>query len=81
MLEPATILALDVQGLAAAIRSGRTTSAEVLEAYKARLREVDNACNAVTAFVEEADTWAKEADEHLARTGQPLGPLHGVPCI
>lgn len=36
--------------------------------------------NCCTEFLtEEALTRARELDEHLARTGRPVGPLHGLP--
>jgi Asp-tRNA(Asn)/Glu-tRNA(Gln) amidotransferase A subunit family amidase len=30
-------------------------------------------------FFDQALERAKELDEHLCRTGQPVGPLHGLP--
>jgi amidase len=30
-------------------------------------------------FVEKALARAKDLDEHLAKTGTPVGPLHGLP--
>jgi amidase len=78
-MDSAAILAMGVADLAAALRDRRVTSTEVLQVYKTRCVHVDRACNAVTCFVEEASGWAKEADEHIERTGEPLGPFHGVP--
>lgn len=73
------ILALSVRELALAIRCRTVSAARVLQAFRRRAEIVDAACNAVTCYVEEAARWAAEADEHLQRTGQVLGPLHGVP--
>jgi amidase len=78
-MDPTVILTMSITDLAAALRSRRVTSVEVLQAFKTRCVEVDRACNAITCFVDEAETWAQEADEHIARTGEPVGPLHGVP--
>jgi amidase len=65
--------------LARAIRSGEVSSAEVVEAYLARIAEVNPRVNAVVQLTDEAArARAKEADEALAR-GEVWGPLHGVP--
>jgi len=53
---------------------------EALYVYRKRAQQVHEACNVVMSFVSEADQWAAEADDYLLRTGQVLGPLHGVPC-
>ena len=65
--------------LAAAIREGRISSAEVVEACLARIEEVNPALNAVVQLrAEEARADARRADEAIAR-GESWGPLHGVP--
>jgi amidase len=65
--------------LARAIREREVSSAEVVEAYFARIAEVNPKVNAVVLLTEEAArARAKEADEALAR-GEVWGPLHGVP--
>lgn len=65
--------------LAAGIREGRTSSAEVVEACLARIEEVNPALNAVVQLrADEARADARRADEALAR-GESWGPLHGVP--
>lgn len=60
--------------------SGKLTSVETLEAYLKRAvlaHQLTNCC--VQFLVPYARDLAKKADEHLARTGKPLGPLHGLP--
>jgi amidase len=65
--------------LAAAIRAGRVTAAEVLEAHLAWIEQHNPALNAiVTLDAERAYERARAADEALAR-GEVWGPLHGVP--
>jgi len=68
-----------VRALAAAIRDGRVTSAEVVDACLARIDEVNPALNAVVQFrADAARDEARQADAEVA-AGDPLGPLHGVP--
>lgn len=65
--------------LAAAIRAGEVSAAEVLEAHLAQIDRHNPALNAViTIDAERAYERAREADAALAR-GQLWGPLHGVP--
>ncbi|CAE7268156.1 FAAH [Symbiodinium natans] len=75
----ASILALDIEELAAAIRERRFSALEVLRTYRARAEEIHHACNAVAYWLPDAEREARQADEHLQRTGEVLGPLHGVP--
>ena len=66
--------------LAAAIRSGELTSAEVVEAHLERLAEWNPAINAVVVeLADEARAAAAAADERV-RGGGDLPPLLGVPC-
>ncbi|MEV0085119.1 amidase family protein [Saccharopolyspora sp. NPDC050642] len=56
------------------------SSREVLAAFLSRIEETNPAVNAiVTTCPEEAERAARRADDALARTGEPLGPLHGLP--
>lgn len=65
--------------LAAKIRSGATTSREVVEAHLARIAAVNTELNAVVEV--RPDEVRREADDADARvrSGAALGPLHGVP--
>ena len=68
-----------VRSLAAAIRDGRVSSVEVVDACLARIDTVNPALNAVVQLrADEARADARRADEAVAR-GEPVGPLHGVP--
>jgi amidase len=65
--------------LARAIRTGETSSEEVLQAHLRRIAEVNPLLNAVVhVAAESARTEARAADARLA-AGAPVGPLHGVP--
>src|SRR5262245_65225643 len=65
--------------LARMIRSRQTTSTEVVEAYLARIEEVNSIVNAVTVVLaDEARAAAATVDQALA-AGTPLGPVAGVP--
>ena len=65
--------------LAAMIASGKTTSAEVVDAHLARIEEVNPHLNAVTVTMADAARAAAAAVDEAAAAGAPLGPLAGVP--
>ena len=68
-----------VRALAAAIREGRQSAAEVVDACLARIESVNPALNAVVQLrSDEARAEADRADHAVVR-GESLGPLHGVP--
>ena len=67
------------RALADAIRDGRVSSAEVVEACLARIEEVNGQLNAVFQIQHDAARGrAAEADRAL-EAGEVWGPLHGVP--
>ena len=67
------------KSIAAAIREKRMSSVEMVDAFLARIEEVNPALNAVVQLrAEEARADAQRADAALAR-GESWGPLHGVP--
>lgn len=74
-----SVLKLSLEELVRALAKGQLTSLEVLRAYRARAEVIHRACNAVAFWIPDAEARAKQADEHLQRTGEVLGPLHGVP--
>ena len=74
-----SLTSLTATQLAAAIREGRTSSVEVMEAHLAEIAARNPALNAIITLDEEgALSRAREADAALAR-GEVWGPLHGVP--
>lgn len=65
--------------IAAAIRAGKISAVEVLEAHLAQIEKHNPALNAVVILeADSARQRAQEADAALAR-GEVWGPLHGVP--
>jgi amidase len=80
-MEPVTELwQLGAVELAERIRSREVSSREVLEAHLARVDAVNGDLNAIVrVLADEAREAAARADEAVA-AGEPLGPLHGVPC-
>src|SRR5689334_10293665 len=65
--------------LAQAIRNKTVSSREVVQAYLARIEQVNPRVNAITeVLAEQALSMAQQADT-LASQGQWQGPLHGVP--
>jgi fatty acid amide hydrolase len=70
---------LSASEMARQIAAGQLTSVELVEAHIERIAAVDPKLNAVVVpLFDQARREAKAADE-ARRTGQPLGPLHGVP--
>src|SRR5262247_63048 len=78
-MDQKSLQALGAVEAARLIREGAVTSVEVVEACLARVKEVDGQVQA-WAFLdpEHALAQARAADE-LKLSGQPIGPLHGVP--
>ena len=66
--------------LAEKIRSGNTSSREVLEAHLARIDAVNPHLNAVVRRLDGEALAAADAADRALANGAPLGPLHGVPC-
>ncbi len=62
------------------VTHGRTSVALVNECLT-RIAELDPQLGAVLALNPQAGSDAAAADEHLRRTGEPLGPLHGIPIL
>ncbi len=70
---------LSAAEIAIGIKEGTFSATEVTQSVLSRINDKNPELNAITVeFPEEALTAAAQADEALA-SGQPLGPLHGVP--
>ncbi|MCX4826671.1 amidase family protein [Streptomyces sp. NBC_01142] len=64
----------------AALRERRITSRSLLDQHLAHIAKANPKLNAVvTLDADGARAAADRADQHLATTGKPLGPLHGLP--
>jgi amidase len=72
--------AYDATALAEAIASQKLTSVAVVTAFAKRAMVAHQlTCCLTEWFMDEAIARAKQLDDHLASTGQTVGPLHGVP--
>ena len=68
----------DATGLARRIRSKELSPVEVVHAFLDRADAVNTGVNAVVVDIPEALERARAA-ERIVSSGDPLGPLHGVP--
>jgi amidase len=66
--------------LAGKIRAGEVSSREVLDAHIARVEQCNGAVNAVVRLLTDEARAAADAADAAVASGDPLGPLHGVPC-
>ena len=70
---------MNIQKAAAALRAGKTSSAALTAAAFDRIREENPRLNAIQTTMEDsARARAQQADAEL-KSGQDLGPLHGIP--
>jgi len=75
--EPRTmIVAMEIESLLAALRSGDISPVEALEAFQAKALVVDREINAVCDFILEASDWAKNL---VLLPEEQRGPLFGLP--
>lgn len=65
--------------MARAIREGRISSLEAVDACLARIEAVNPAINAVVGLAPDSRERAREADARRARRSAPASPLDGVP--
>src|SRR4051794_7413167 len=68
----------------AAFRSGSLTCRQLVEAYIARIEAYDRAGPRINSVITVAPNALDEADRldaELARTGDLVGPLHGIPIL
>lgn len=73
------LYSLSATELAHLIRAGEVSATEVVEAFIARIEQVNPALNAlIIPLFAEARTQAQAAQQALAQ-GESVGPLHGVP--
>ena len=71
---------LSALDLAASIRTGQTSSREVLQAHYDRVDAVNGHLNAVVRRLDDDAFAAADAADAVVAAGGPMGPLHGVPC-
>lgn len=81
---PFRVMEATISDIHLAMKEGRLTARELVEAYLLRIEAYDRAGPALNALIvvnPRALERADELDEHLARTGQLAGRLHGIPVI
>ncbi len=66
--------------LAQKIRSGETSSREVLEAHLERVEAVNPHLNAIVRRLDDTARAAADAADRAVAAGDDLGVFHGVPC-
>jgi len=70
----------DIQDLVSAIKSRHVTSLQLTTAFCKRAAIAQQLTKCLTEICfERALQRARELDEHLVRTGEVVGPLHGIP--
>jgi Asp-tRNA(Asn)/Glu-tRNA(Gln) amidotransferase A subunit family amidase len=74
------ITALSPKSLAKKIALGVHTASDVVSAFSTTAAIAQKAVNCLTELLpSRATTRAAELDRHIAATGKPVGPLHGLP--
>ncbi|MCM3782602.1 amidase family protein [Neobacillus mesonae] len=82
-LQPVSVVETSITDLQTAMKSGRVTSAELVDLYQERIEKYDTEgpkLNSIIAINEQADDLAKQLDEERKKTGS-RGALHGIPVI
>lgn len=70
----------NVEDLIPLLASGKWSARTVIQAFMRRAAVAQQLANCVTELLpERALQRAAELDDHLAATGKPIGPLHGLP--
>ena len=69
----------DATALAEAIRHGRLTASEVMEAFLTQISRVNPHVNAICTLDEPLARSAAEAADRALAAGEEVGPLHGLP--
>ncbi|KAL4882104.1 amidase, partial [Aspergillus karnatakaensis] len=69
----------DATALVNMLAEGKVTAVTLLTAFRKRATIAQQCTNCLTELIPQAIEDAKACDEYLARTGRPLGPLHGLP--
>ena len=65
--------------LAKKIKSGETTSRDVIESHLGRIEEINTSVNAIVEIHPDEVRRNADAADAAQNSGAPLGPLHGVP--
>ena len=72
--------AFDATALLSGLSTGLLRSVDVVTAFCKRAAIAQQVTNCLAEIIfEDAVARAKQLDDHIARTGKPVGPLHGLP--
>ncbi|CAG7962777.1 unnamed protein product [Penicillium olsonii] len=69
----------DATALVTMLANGKVSAEALLTAFRKRATIAHECTNCLTELIPEAIESAKACDRFLARTGNPIGPLHGLP--
>ncbi|KAI1377507.1 amidase [Hypoxylon crocopeplum] len=75
-----SLIDVTIDDLSAGLESGLFTSVDLVNAYVARIMEVNDTLHAVIEINPDALTIAADLDSMRAK-GKTMGPLHGVPIL
>ena len=78
------VVEASIADMHAAMRARQLTARDLVDAYLARIASIDRAgpsLNAITSIHPRAGAIADSLDALFARTGEFVGPLHGIPII
>src|SRR4051795_11316894 len=81
-MPPFAVEEATIESIHAALRAGEISATELVQAYLERIETYDRGgprLNSVIATSEQAIAGARQLDESFADTGEPAGPLHGIP--
>ena len=79
-MDEIAIVECDATELVEKIRAGVFKCVDVIRAYCHAATIAQDYTNCLTeVFYDEAISRARELDKHMEKTGQPVGPLHGLP--
>src|SRR3954447_19783881 len=81
-MPPFAVEEATIESIHAALRAGEISATELVQAYLERIETYDRGgprLNSVIATSEQAIARARQLDESFADTGEPAGPLYGIP--
>ncbi|HEX4118836.1 MAG TPA: amidase family protein, partial [Rhizomicrobium sp.] len=77
---PYDVAEKDIATLQADMTAGRVTALDLVQAYEARIAQIDPMLHSVIALNPDAENQARVLDQER-RAGHVRGPLHGIPIL